>query len=193
MKKAPDGKEMVWWRPNTNRTCPSSCSPKSLGRELSLTHSYCNLNTGMLLVGNDEKCVSEEVGLCNVRQLANQGICTSLKRLGYAILNILSYDTNFSFTIYVQHRSAMDSGHLWSEPKTDNHSKQKRKLQIMCWLLKFLPTGHTKGYKGMQTYHMQKEEILNVCEESQWLSESETALMDSQGWMFSFISAMFKN
>lgn len=50
-----------------------------------------------------------------------------------------------------------------------------------------------QGYKGVQTYHMQKEEILNVCEESQWLSESELALMDSQGWVFSFSSAMFEN
>ena len=57
----------------------------------------------------------------------------------------------------------------------------------------FLPIGHTKGYKGVQTYHMQKEEILTVCEESQWLSESELALMDSQGWVFSFSSAMFEN
>ena len=56
-EQGPWWQEIVWWRPNTNRTCPLSCSPKSLGRELSLTHSYCNLNKGMLLVENDDKCV----------------------------------------------------------------------------------------------------------------------------------------
>lgn len=43
----------------------------------------------------------------------------------------------------------------------------EEKVANYALALKVSATGYTKGCKDVQTYHMLKEEILNVCEEPQ--------------------------